>query len=48
MDSFNFCENVNPINNTYCYQDAKFSPDGSYLVFAYQDIGLGQASTTRL
>jgi hypothetical protein len=48
MDSFNFCENVNPINNTCCYQDAKFSPDGSYLVFAYQDIGLGQASTTRL
>jgi serine/threonine protein kinase len=48
MDSFTFSENVNPINNTCCYRDAEFSPDGSYLAFAYQDIGLGQASTTRL
>ena len=48
MDSFNFSENVNPVNNTCCYRDAEFSPDGSYLVFAYQDIGLGQASTTSL
>ncbi len=48
MDSFKFSENVNPINNTCCYRDAEFSPDGSYLVFAYQDIGLGQASTTKL
>jgi serine/threonine protein kinase len=48
MDSFNFSENANPINNTCCYRDAEFSPDGSYLVFAYQDIGLGQASTTKL
>ncbi|MGB3699861.1 MAG: hypothetical protein WA997_01200, partial [Anaerolineales bacterium] len=48
MDSFNFSESVNPINNTCCYRDAEFSPDGSYLAFAYQDIGLGQASTTRL
>jgi serine/threonine protein kinase len=48
MDSFKISENVNPINNTCCYRDAEFSPDGSYLVFAYQDIGLGQASTTML
>jgi hypothetical protein len=48
MDSFKFSENVNPINNTCCYRDAEFSPDGSYLVFAFQDIGLGQASTTKL
>jgi hypothetical protein len=48
MDSFKFSESVNPINNTCCYRDAEFSPDGSYLVFAFQDIGLGQASTTNL
>jgi serine/threonine protein kinase len=48
MDSFRYSENVNPVNNTCCYRDAEFSPDGSYLVFAYQDIGLGQASTTKL
>jgi serine/threonine protein kinase len=48
MDTFKFSERVNPINNTCCYRDAEFSPDGSYLVFAYQDINLGQASTTSL
>ena len=48
LDTFKFSERVNPINNTCCYRDAEFSPDGSYLVFAYQDISLGDASTTRL
>ena len=48
MDSFRFSESVNPIRNTCCYRDAEFSPDGNYLAFAYQDIGLGQASTTKL
>ena len=48
MDSFRFSEKVNPVNGTCCYRDAQFSPDGSYMAFAYQDIGLGQASTTRL
>ena len=48
MDTFTFSESVNPINNTCCYRDAEFSPDGSYLVFAFQDITLGQASTTKL
>jgi len=27
---------VNPINKKCCYRDATFSPDGSYLLFAYQ------------
>jgi branched-chain amino acid transport system substrate-binding protein len=48
MDTFTYSESVNPINNTCCYRDPQFSPDGSYLVFAFQDITLGQASTTRL
>jgi serine/threonine protein kinase len=48
METFKFSERVNPINGACCYRDAAFSPDGSYLVFAFQDIGLGQASTTRL
>ncbi len=48
MDTFTFSGAVNPVNNTCCYRDAEFSPDGSYLVFAFQDITLGQASTTRL
>jgi eukaryotic-like serine/threonine-protein kinase len=48
METFTFSESVNPINKSCCYRDAQFSPDGSYLVFAYQDMGQGQASTTRL
>jgi hypothetical protein len=48
MATFKFSESVNPINNTCCYRDAQFSPDGSYLAFAYQDISLGQTSTTKL
>ena len=48
MDSFRFTEKANPVNNTCCYRDAEFSPDGNYLAFAYQDIGLGSASTTML
>ena len=48
MDKFVFSEGINPINDTCCYRDAEFSPDGSFLVFAYQNITLGQASTTQL
>ncbi len=29
---------ANPINNSCCYRDVQFSPDGSYLVFAYQAV----------
>jgi serine/threonine-protein kinase len=31
-----------------CYRDAAFSPDGSYVVFAFQDIGLGTKSPIEL
>ena len=39
---------VNPVNQRCCYRDASWSPDGSQLVFAYQDIGQGSSSTTQL
>jgi serine/threonine protein kinase len=32
---------VNPINGTCCYRDPGFSPDGSYLIFAYQPFEIG-------
>jgi serine/threonine protein kinase len=48
METFTFSERVNPINGNCCYRDAEFSPDGTYLAFAYQDISLGPASTTKL
>ena len=28
---------INPINGNCCYRDPSFSPDGSYLTFAYQE-----------
>jgi hypothetical protein len=48
METYNFTPSVNPINNSCCYRDAEFSPDGTYLVFAFQDINLGQESITKL
>ena len=39
---------VNPINNVCCYRDPSFSPDGQYLLFAFQDITLGADSVTQL
>lgn len=31
-------EKVNPINGKCCYRDPEFSPDGRYLIFAYQPL----------
>jgi len=41
-------QKVNPIQNTCCYRDATFSPDGTYVFFAFQDIRLGEGSTVSL
>jgi serine/threonine protein kinase len=35
---------VNPIEKRCCYRDARWSPDGSYLLFAFQDEGLADAA----
>ena len=32
---------INPINGTCCYRDSAFSPDGRYLIFAYQPFEAG-------
>jgi hypothetical protein len=32
---------VNPIHGACCYRDAQFSPDGTYLLLAYQDYSQG-------
>ncbi len=40
--------NINPIKGVCCYRDPQFSPDGNYLLFAFQDITLGASSTTQL
>jgi serine/threonine protein kinase len=37
-----------PIPNKCCYRDARWSPDGTYLLFAFQDVGLGAEAPTIL
>ena len=37
-------ETLNPINGKCCYQDIQFSPDGQYLLFAFQDNEIGQGA----
>jgi hypothetical protein len=32
---------MDPINGTCCYRDPRWSPDGRYLLFVFQDIGSG-------
>jgi predicted Ser/Thr protein kinase len=38
----------NPIENTCCYRDARFSPDGKFLLFAFQDIRQGAQAVIHL
>jgi serine/threonine protein kinase len=39
---------INPVDNTCCYRDAQFSPDGKYIFFVFQDLRLGEGSETQL
>ena len=41
-------EKVNPVGNLCCYRDPQFSPDGTYLLFAFQDYMAGSSSQTQL
>ena len=34
-------ENLDPLTTACCYTTARFSPDGTYLLFAYQNINGG-------
>jgi len=37
-------DTLNPISGKCCYQDIQFSPDGQYLLFAFQDSEIGQGA----
>ena len=39
---------INPIEDACCYRDARWSPDGLYLLFAFQDLRLGAEAPTLL
>ncbi len=49
---FNFATNrhtkFRPVNNSCCYRDIRWSPDGAYVLFAFQDELLGDAARTTL
>jgi serine/threonine-protein kinase len=37
-----------PINNVCCYRDIRWSPNGTYVLFSYQDLSLGAAAPNLL
>ena len=37
---------IKPVTGSCCYRDARWSPDGTYLFFAFQDFGLGANAPT--
>jgi Tol biopolymer transport system component len=39
---------TDPMGTSCCYTDARWSPDGSYILFAYQDITQGNNARTQL
>jgi Tol biopolymer transport system component len=39
---------INPIENICCYRDPRFSPDGRYLLFAFQDVRRGADYQTQI
>ena len=41
-------EEIIPVDNNCCYRDARLSPDGSYMAFAFQDIRLGAEAKIEL
>ena len=47
-ETYRLSEAVNPVRGACCYRDPQFSPDGSYLLFAFQDYGAGSSSVTQL
>ena len=48
MDVHRAQSRVNPINGHCCYRDPEFSPDGSHVVFAFQDMSLGYLGAIEL
>jgi serine/threonine protein kinase len=39
---------INPVDGICCYGSAAFSPDGSHILFVFQDVRLGAESETQL
>ena len=41
-------EMLDPLGHSCCYADARWSPDGSYILFTFQDLALGPNSKNQL
>jgi Tol biopolymer transport system component/tRNA A-37 threonylcarbamoyl transferase component Bud32 len=41
-------EQLDPLGGQCCYTDARWSPDGTYVLFSFQDIGQGSESKSHL
>ncbi len=41
-------EQIDPLGSQCCYTDARWSPDGTFVLFSYQDIALGNGSKNQL
>jgi Tol biopolymer transport system component len=41
-------ELISPMGTACCYTDARWSPDGSYILFAFQDINQGNNARTQM
>ena len=48
MDLHRATMRTNPVGSACCYRDPGFGPNGDYLAFAFQDIGLGENSSIQL
>lgn len=48
MDLHTIVPKANPVRGSCCYRDPNFSPDGTHIAFAFQDIGLGENSVIEL
>lgn len=47
-ETFKATLSMNPMNGVCCYRDVQFSPDGNYLLFAFQDMTLGADGVTQI
>lgn len=48
LETFKPLLTINPVKGACCYRDVHWSPDGTQLVFAFQNVAQGSSSTTQL
>jgi len=46
--STSLARKINPVSGACCYRDSIISPDGTYILFFFQDLSLGSDSETKM